>query len=617
MQEYAKTPENTVLNSHSRLSNQPPISEIIQAYKSGTLQRMSADDEELLQGKFESSSVTSESLVQREVKPNNTGLPDNLKTGIENLSGYSLDDVKVHYNSDKPAQLSALAYAQGTDIHVAPGQEKHLPHEAWHVVQQMQGRVEPTMQVQGVNVNDNAGLEKEADEMGDISYSNQQMMKSKQLSEIESSAVSQRCIQKKDNNYSEKNTPKGDTKLGAILLMIKDIANKGLKAGVPEAPTILSYIANLEDILKSKEGSTEAYIGKILMDELEKKEVDIPNLSKLETNENAADEETIQGFWLESLWCVMGIPLAFVAGVLSSPLIAILLALKHLIGYGLHTLPNPPAGMNQPLPVPPNRKAGFTQILQGMPFVQNLYNGNIQNNMNQNPPLVGNAPGQWLNGGSLQNNIIQINDGNIFTRDQSEIINGRFNMKVAKADSFIKQAVHFAVLGNINTPVINVHLRNKQAAYRPWGFRAYYNPNNVHVAQDTDTETIVHEVGHHIEDSDRALGPGSSMLDMNALLHSRNNGNVTAKYIYPLSLREQRYAGDYPGTSKYTSKYYQGGSTEVMSMSLEYLSHPQKFRTLIEQDPQQAAIILRIIQPVQFNGLNLNAGAINYGQYLP
>lgn len=36
-------------------------------------------------------------------KANNTGLPDNLKTGIENLSGMSLDDVKVHYNSDKPA----------------------------------------------------------------------------------------------------------------------------------------------------------------------------------------------------------------------------------------------------------------------------------------------------------------------------------------------------------------------------------------------------------------------------------------------------------------------------------------------------------------------------------
>lgn len=98
--------------------------------------------------------------------PNNTGLPDNLKSGIEHLSGMSMDHVRVHYNSSQPAQLNALAYAQGSNIHVAPGQEKHLPHEAWHVVQQAQGRVKPTMQAKGVAINDNQGLEREADAMG-------------------------------------------------------------------------------------------------------------------------------------------------------------------------------------------------------------------------------------------------------------------------------------------------------------------------------------------------------------------------------------------------------------------------------------------------------------------
>ncbi len=100
-------------------------------------------------------------------RKNNTGLPNNLKSGIENLSGFSMDDVKVHYNSNKPAQLQAHAYAQGTDIHLASGQEKHLPHEAWHVVQQKQGRVKPTTQLKGqVNINDDLGLEREADVMG-------------------------------------------------------------------------------------------------------------------------------------------------------------------------------------------------------------------------------------------------------------------------------------------------------------------------------------------------------------------------------------------------------------------------------------------------------------------
>lgn len=68
-------------------------------------------------------------------KENNTGLPDNLKSGIENLSGYSMDNVKVHYNSDKPAQLNA--YAQETNINLTSGQEKHLPHGAGHVVQNL------------------------------------------------------------------------------------------------------------------------------------------------------------------------------------------------------------------------------------------------------------------------------------------------------------------------------------------------------------------------------------------------------------------------------------------------------------------------------------------------
>jgi hypothetical protein len=104
---------------------------------------------------------------ERAPKPNNTGLPDGLKSGIESLSGVSLDNVKVHYNSAQPAQLSALAYAQGSEIHIAPGQERHLPHEAWHIVQQAQGRVQPTMQMKdGVSVNDDAGLEHEADVMG-------------------------------------------------------------------------------------------------------------------------------------------------------------------------------------------------------------------------------------------------------------------------------------------------------------------------------------------------------------------------------------------------------------------------------------------------------------------
>lgn len=102
----------------------------------------------------------------RGAPPNRTGLPDALKSGMESLSGMDLSEVRVHANSSQPAQLNALAYAQGNDIHLAPGQEQHLAHEAWHVVQQRQGRVQPTMQLAGVDINDNEALESEADRMG-------------------------------------------------------------------------------------------------------------------------------------------------------------------------------------------------------------------------------------------------------------------------------------------------------------------------------------------------------------------------------------------------------------------------------------------------------------------
>ncbi|WP_216628148.1 eCIS core domain-containing protein [Paenibacillus germinis] len=115
-------------------------------------------------------------LEKKETPPstgsNQTSMPANLKSGIENLSGLSMDDVRVHYNSSKPSELNALAYAQGSDIHLGPGQEKHLPHEAWHVVQQKQGRVQPSRQFKGTDVNDNPDLEQEADEMGALAELN-------------------------------------------------------------------------------------------------------------------------------------------------------------------------------------------------------------------------------------------------------------------------------------------------------------------------------------------------------------------------------------------------------------------------------------------------------------
>lgn len=96
---------------------------------------------------------------------NNTGLPSNLKSGIENLSAHSMGSVNVHHNNPRPAQVQANATAQGNNIHLPSGQARHLPHEATHVVQQRQGRVQPTTHVGGMPVNQGRSLERSADKM--------------------------------------------------------------------------------------------------------------------------------------------------------------------------------------------------------------------------------------------------------------------------------------------------------------------------------------------------------------------------------------------------------------------------------------------------------------------
>jgi hypothetical protein len=107
--------------------------------------------------------------VRREPRPvtgNGAGLPDGLRCSIEALSGLPMDDVRVHYNSPEPTSMAAWAYTQGNTIHLRRGQQRHLAHEAWHVVQQKQGRVPPTLSLDGRHINDDRALEDEADRMG-------------------------------------------------------------------------------------------------------------------------------------------------------------------------------------------------------------------------------------------------------------------------------------------------------------------------------------------------------------------------------------------------------------------------------------------------------------------
>lgn len=98
-------------------------------------------------------------------KDNHTGIPDRMKASFEKYTGCALDDVTVHYNSPVPSKMSALAFTQGSSVHVGPGQERYLGHELAHVVQQKQGIVHPTGEINGQPLNDDTALEAAADRM--------------------------------------------------------------------------------------------------------------------------------------------------------------------------------------------------------------------------------------------------------------------------------------------------------------------------------------------------------------------------------------------------------------------------------------------------------------------
>jgi Domain of unknown function (DUF4157) len=100
-------------------------------------------------------------------------MPEDVRGKMEAAFGTDFSRVRIHEGPQAEA-VGAQAYTQGTNIHFAPGQyqpgsrrgQELLGHELTHVVQQSQGRVQATMQASGVDINDDASREREADEMG-------------------------------------------------------------------------------------------------------------------------------------------------------------------------------------------------------------------------------------------------------------------------------------------------------------------------------------------------------------------------------------------------------------------------------------------------------------------
>jgi len=127
-----------------------------------------------------------------------TSMPEVVQQKMESSFQTDFSSVNIHNNSPIAAEIGAKAYTQGNDIHFANGEynpestsgQELLGHELTHVVQQRQGRVVPTTQAKGLNVNDNQSLENEADVLGSKA-AHGQSIQMKQASAVLTSGVLQ------------------------------------------------------------------------------------------------------------------------------------------------------------------------------------------------------------------------------------------------------------------------------------------------------------------------------------------------------------------------------------------------------------------------------------------
>jgi len=105
----------------------------------------------------------------------NAGLPTGLQRNMETALGQDFSGVRIQRDSAEAANMGALAFTKGDNVHFAPGQfnpgttsgQNLIGHEFTHVAQQRNGVVQPTRMLgKGLAANVDKGLEAEADAFG-------------------------------------------------------------------------------------------------------------------------------------------------------------------------------------------------------------------------------------------------------------------------------------------------------------------------------------------------------------------------------------------------------------------------------------------------------------------
>ena len=188
--------------------------------------------------------------------------------------------------------------------------------------------------------------------------------------------------------------------------------------------------------------------------------------------------------------------------------------------------------------------------------------------------------------------------------------------KVVEADNLLKRMIDPSILNTLMPPKVYV-VRDKK-------FRAYASDSEgVHISTDDGQEILVHEVSHYVEN----FAPSEMWHDIHTMMRARHKARADERLAKKPGDTEAdqlghgdtgmklegRYRGAYAATGMYTSSAYDGSaSTEVTSMTTQFLAKPDTAKTLIEKDPIQAATILRHLKPEEFRPI-----AVQFKDVLP
>jgi hypothetical protein len=243
-------------------------------------------------------------------------------------------------------------------------------------------------------------------------------------------------------------------------------------------------------------------------------------------------------------------------------------------------------------------KAAFSKALMQLPAVQFFLDRREvrKKRKAKTARRVAVEQAQWQDGGLLRDSLTMEPDNWAPFRAKARFNSTALRTRLDKVDWMLKQAVAPSILATIPRPTFKIHTKGAQSPTNWHGQRASCGAGLIEIGYDQSTNVIMHEVGHHLENS---MAP-EVWLDIRAMVDVRHEaaggGQARGGANVFTHWSEGGYGGTY-ATGTYTARAYKTGIGEVFSMAMQYFSKPDDTRTLIDGDPMHAAIVLRALNP--------------------